>query len=110
MKAITIRVDDKTFDRLKLLSKENKLSLNKIIIQIINDYLNKPTEISNCLEDFNIKLNNLLKEINTISKRQLTHLKVSKQHFVNHAYLSNADINEDQCLKELLSKDNKFND
>lgn len=110
MKAITIRVDDYTFDRLNILAKENKLSLNKIITQIINETLERPTEMLNCLENFDSKLDNIIKEVEIISKRQISHIKVSKQHFVNHGYLSNADIKEDKCLKELLDKDNSFND
>ena len=110
MKRISIRVEDYIFDRLNLLAKESNVSLNKIITNIIIESLEKPNEIINCLDVFNKTLENIEENLNKISKIQNAHFKVSKQHFVNHGYLSNADINEDICLKELLSKDNNFND
>ena len=41
--------------------------------------------------------------------KKYKHFKLSQQHFANFGYLSNADINEDKCLKETLGKD-KFNE
>ena len=110
MKRISIRVEDFIFERLNLLAKESNVSLNKIITNIIIESLEKPNEIINCLDVFNKTLDNIEKNLNKISKIQNSHFKVSKQHFVNHGYLSNADINEDICLNELLNKDNNFND
>ena len=46
--------------------------------------------------------------INYIEKKLLEDLKVTKQHFANRGFLSNADVNEDKCLKEIFK--NKFND
>lgn len=110
MKRISIRVEDFIFERLNLLAKESNVSLNKIITNIIIDSLGKPNEIINCLDGFNKSLESIEKSLNKISRIQNSHFKVSKQHFVNHGYLSNADINEDICLNELLNKDNNFND
>ena len=110
MKRISIRVEDFIFERLNLLAKESNVSLNKIITNIIIKKKKKPNEIINCLDVFNKTLENIEKNLNKISKIQNSHFKVSKQHFVNHGYLSNADINEDICLNELLNKDNNFND
>lgn len=40
-----------------------------------------------------------------------TRKKISKQHFANIGYLSNADIKEDKCLKEIYRQcKNGFND
>ena len=36
---------------------------------------------------------------------QYKHFRLSQQHFANFGYLSNADINEDKCLMEILKKD-----
>lgn len=110
MRRISVRVDDYVYERVNFLSKENKVSLNKIISNIIIEYLKRPNEILSCLDNFNESLNIIKKELNEVSKRQISHFKVSKQHFANHGYLSNADINEDKCLKELLNKEDNFND
>lgn len=110
MRTLTVRVDDYIFDRINLLANENKSSLNKIVTQIIIKELEKPTEMFNSLKSIDSNLDKIKKDVDTILKRQTTHIKVSKQHFVNHGYLSNADIGEDRCLHELLSKDNSFND
>lgn len=107
MKKMTIRVDDYIYDRVSLLAKESKTSANKIIVKIVKDNLNKNNDIDYSKE-LNKKLDYLIRNLDDIRKRQLAHFKVSKQHFVNHGYLSNADIREDRCLNELFK--NKFND
>lgn len=107
MKKMTIRVDDYVYDRVSLLAKESKTSANKIIVKIVKDNLNKNNDIDYSKE-LNKKLDYLIRISDAISKRQLAHFKVSKQHFVNHGYLSNALISEDRCLNELFK--NKFND
>ena len=53
----------------------------------------------------------LNREINTITRKQNLHLRISKQHFAKIGYLSNADIKEDKCLKEIYRQcKNGFND
>lgn len=109
MKKITVRVDDNTYDRLSLVAKDNTISVNKIINAIIEKYINEPKEI-NFLKDINIKLQKLNDIVEKISKRQYKHFKISEQHFANVGYLSNADINEDRCLKEILNNKDNFNE
>lgn len=109
MKKITVRVDDNTYDRLSLVAKDNTTSVNKIINAIIEKYINEPKEI-NFLKEINIKLQKLNDIVEKISKRQYKHLKISEQHFANVGYLSNADINEDKCLKEILNNKDNFNE
>jgi len=109
MKKITVRVDDNTYDRLSLVAKDNTISVNKIINAIIEKYINEPKEI-NFLKDINIKLQKLNDIVEKISKRQYKHFKISEQHFANVGYLSNADINEDKCLKEILNNKDNFNE
>lgn len=109
MKKITVRVDDNTYDRLSLVAKDNTTSVNKIINVIIEKYINEPKEI-NFLKEINIKLQKLNDIVEKISKRQYKHFKISEQHFANVGYLSNADINEDKCLKEILNNKDNFNE
>lgn len=109
MKKITVRVDDNTYDRLSLVAKDNTTSVNKIINAIIEKYINEPKEI-NFLKEINIKLQKLNDILEKISKRQYKHFKISEQHFANVGYLSNADINEDKCLKEILNNKDNFNE
>lgn len=109
MKKITVRVDDNTYNRLSLVAKDNTTSVNKIINAIIEKYINEPKEI-NFLKEINIKLQKLNDILEKISKRQYKHFKISEQHFANVGYLSNADINEDKCLKEILNNKDNFNE
>lgn len=107
MKKMTIRVDDYIYDRVNLLAKENKISANKIVANILKDNLLKNNDIDYSKE-LNKKIDYLIRNSEDIRKRQLAHFKVSKQHFANRGFLSNADIREDRCLNELF--ENKFND
>ena len=109
MKKITVRVDDYIYDRLFLVAKENSTSTNKIINAIIEKYINEPKEI-NYLKEVDNKLKTINDYLEKISKRQYKHFKLSQQHFANFGYLSNADINEDKCLNEILSNKDNFNE
>lgn len=108
MKKLTIRLEDYIHDRLNLVSKDNKISINKTVGIILKEYIDNPKEI-NYLDEIDKKLKIIDEKIEKISKRQYKHFKLSQQHFANFGYLSNADINEDKCLKETLGKD-KFNE
>ena len=109
MKKITVRVEDYVYDRLFLVAKENSTSTNKIINAIVEKYINEPKEI-NYLKELNDKLQKIIDYLEKISKRQYKHFKLSQQHFANFGYLSNADINEDKCLNEILNNKDKFNE
>ena len=109
MKKITVRVDDYVYDRLFLVAKENSTSTNKIINAIVEKYINEPKEI-NYLKELNDKLKTINEYLEKISKRQYKHFKLSQQHFANFGYLSNADINEDKCLNEILNNKDSFNE
>ena len=100
MKIITLRVDDELYDQIYNISKQTSTSLNKTTKNIIADYLKSPRTIAS-----------FLSEINTITRKQNLHLRISNQHFANIGYLSNADIKEDKCLKEIYRQcKNGFND
>ena len=109
MKKLTVRIEDYIFDRLFLVAKDNSTSANKIVNVILEKYINEPREI-NYLKEIDNKLQKLNDNIEKISKRQYLHFKLSKQHFANFGYLSNADINEDKCLKQLLNIKDNFNE
>lgn len=109
MKKLTIRVDDYIFDRINLFAKDNNTSANKVANSILEKYINEPREI-NFLKEVDKKLQALNNKLETISKRQYIHLKISKQHFANFGYLSNAAIEEDKCLNELLNVKDKYNE
>ena len=109
MKKLTVRIEDYIFDRLFLVAKDNSTSANKIVNAILEKYINEPREI-NYLKEIDNKLQKLNDNIEKISKRQYLHFKLSKQHFANFGYLSNADINEDKCLKQLLNTRDNFNE
>ncbi len=109
MKKLTIRVEDYVYDRLFLVAKENNTSTNKIVNAIVEKYINEPKEI-NYLKELNDKLKTINDYLEKISKRQYKHFKLSQQHFANFGYLSNADINEDKCLNEILNNKDNFNE
>ena len=109
MKKVTVRVEDYVYDRLFLVAKENSTSTNKVINAIVEKYINEPKEI-NYLKELNDKLQIIIDYLEKISKRQYKHFKLSQQHFANFGYLSNADINEDKCLNEILNNKDKFNE
>ena len=109
MKKVTVRVEDYVYDRLFLVAKENSTSTNKVINTIVEKYINEPKEI-NYLKELNDKLQIIIDYLEKISKRQYKHFKLSQQHFANFGYLSNADINEDKCLKEILNNKDSFNE
>ena len=109
MKKVTVRVEDYVYDRLFLVAKENTTSTNKVINTIVEKYINEPKEI-NYLKELNDKLQIIIDYLEKISKRQYKHFKLSQQHFANFGYLSNADINEDKCLNEVLNNKDNFNE
>lgn len=109
MKKLTIRVEDYVYDRLFLVAKENETSTNKIVNAIVEKYINEPKEI-NYLKEIDNKLKTINDYLEKISKRQYKHFKLSQQHFANFGYLSNADINEDKCLNEILNNKDNFNE
>ena len=109
MKKLTIRVEDYVYDRLFLVAKENNTSSNRIVNAIIEKYINEPKEI-NYLKEIDNKLKTINDYLEKISKRQYKHFKLSQQHFANFGYLSNADINEDKCLNEILNNKDNFNE
>ena len=55
------------------------------------------------------RLKQLYDIIKSLNKDQKILLKISKQHFANVGYLSNADVNRDKCLNELLRNSDYFN-
>lgn len=109
MKKVTVRVEDYVYDRLFLVAKENSTSTNKVINAVVEKYINEPKEI-NYLKELNDKLQIIVDYLEKISKRQYKHFKLSQQHFANFGYLSNADINEDKCLNEILNNKDNFNE
>ena len=109
MKKVTVRVEDYVYDRLFLVAKENTTSTNKVINTIVEKYINEPKEI-NYLKELNDKLQIIIDYLEKISKRQYKHFRLSQQHFANFGYLSNADINEDKCLNEILNNKDNFNE
>ena len=109
MKKLTIRVEDYIYDRLNLVAKDNSISANKVVNAILEKYINEPREI-NYIKEIDKELKNINELIEKISKRQYKHFKLSQQHFANFGYLSNANINEDKCLKEILNNKDSFNE
>ena len=78
------------------------------------DYISKlfsKGDSSKIIYEIENNLSILNREINTITRKQNLHLRISKQHFANIGYLSTADIKEDKCLKEIYRQcKNGFND
>lgn len=109
MRKLTVRLDDYIYERLYLVANENKTSINKIIAIILKKYIDEPKEI-NYMKELNQKLFDMNNYLEKISKKQNKHFKISSQHFVNHGYLSNADIREDKCLNEILKDKDNFNE
>ena len=109
MKKLTVRVEDYMYDRLNLTATENKTSVNKIIVSVLKQFMDQPKEI-NFLKELNDKLGLINNSLDKISKRQYKHFRISQQHFANFGYLSNADVNDDKCLKEILNNKDNFND
>lgn len=107
MKKMTIRVDDYIYERITNIANDNKISSNKLISKMIKNEIDSGFDINKqnyLVENFN----SIDKRLNYIEKKLLEDLKVTKQHFANRGFFSNADVNEDKCLKEIFK--NKFND
>ncbi len=109
MKKLTIRIEDYIYNRLNLVAIDNHTSINKIVASILKKFIDEPKEI-NYLKELDNKLNLINNSLDKISKRQYKHFRISQQHFANFGYLSNADINEDKCLQEILSNKDSFNE
>ena len=109
MKKLTVRLEDYIYDRLGLVANDNGISINKTIGVIVEKYIYETTEV-NYLKEIDDKFKIISDKLESISKNQHKHIKISKQHFANVGYLSNADINEDKCLKEILDHRDNFND
>ena len=108
-KKLTVRLDEEAYQKLCFYAKKRKISVNKLVASMIDRCIDVPSDV-----DFFSNVTNYLKElhrkIDIISKRQYIHLKISKQHFANFGYLSNAIVNEDKCLNELLYSNKNFYD
>ena len=105
----TVRFEDDIHFRISSLAKKNDLSFNKFICLILKDYLNNVNE-QTYLKEVNNKLVQIYDMIIYLSKNQKLHMKISKQHFANVGYLSNADITRDKCLNEILRSRDYFNE
>ncbi len=110
MKKMTIRLEDYVYDRLFLFSKEEEISINKIVGLILKKEIDKPKEI-NALDSINNRLEEIQNKLTNISKRQQFHFKLSLQHFVNQGYVGNADPKKDKCYQEMKENNiDKFNE
>ncbi len=110
MKKLTIRLDDYVYDRLLLVSREEKKSINKIVGLIVKKEIEKPKEL-NILEEFDNKLISIENKLISISKKQQYHFKLSLQHFVNQGYLENADPKDNKSYQDFLNHNkNSFNE
>lgn len=110
MKKFTVRLEDYVYDRLLLVAKEEKTSINKLIGLILKREVDKPKEL-NVLELINQTLNNIENKLVSMSKKQHFHFNLSLQHFVNQGYFENVDPKNDKCYKELQNKNiDKFNE
>lgn len=106
MKRLTIRIDDLNYSKLSFLSDEKNESINKVINEIIEEYLiNQECGLVN-LETY---LKSIESKLEQIYLRQNLHFNVSLQEFANRCYSTNVNINEDKCLKEILDRKDKFN-
>ena len=109
MKKLTVRVDDYIYNRLMLVSKEEKKSVNKIINLILKKEIDKSKEYD-ILNEVDKQLNIIDVKISSILKKQNLHFKISLQHFANEGYFENANAEDDKCYKMLLERTkDKFN-
>ena len=106
---LTIRLDEDVYQKLYFYANERKISVNKLVASMIDRCIDVPRDVDffgNVIK----YLKSLDNKIETISKRQYLHFKVSKQQIANFGYLSNAVIDEDKCLNQLLNPNRSFND
>lgn len=78
MKIITLRVDDELYDRIYNISKQTSTSLTKTTKIIIADYLKNSRTIASFLSEIENSLSILNHKINTITRKQNLHLRISK--------------------------------
>lgn len=109
MKRLTVRIDDYLCERLGTIASENNTSINKLATSLLEEYIIKSEEVS-YIDEITAILKKLNDKLEKISKTQYKHFLVSKQHFANIGYLSNADIKLDKCLNEILNNKDNFND
>ena len=105
----TMRFDDDIHFKTSSIAKKNNLSFNKFVNLVLEDYLNNSGQNSYFKEVDN-RLKQLYDIIKSLNKDQKILLKISKQHFANVGYLSNADVKKDKCLNELLRNRDYFNE
>ena len=79
MKKFTVRLNDYIYDRLNLVASDNKISINKIIGVIAEKYIYESSEL-NYLKEIDNKLKMLSDKLESISKNQHKHIRISKQH------------------------------
>lgn len=109
IKAFSVRLDEYIYNRLSLLAKENNLSLNKMINSLLLESLDKSKEL-NSIELIGNSLLEIEKMLTSLSKKHTLHFKITSQLFANHGYLSNAAVDEDKSLNEVLYANKKFYD
>lgn len=105
----TVRFDDDIHFKVSSIAKKNNLSFNKFVNLILEDYLNNNGEI-NYFKELDGRLKHICDIISSLNKDQKIILKISKQHFANVGYLSNADVTRDRCLNEILRSKDYFNE
>lgn len=109
MKKMTVRIEDEVFEKLSQKSDEANISINKYINKIICEHINNNMEFD-YVKTILKHLDKIEERLVNISKKQYLHFNISSYLFANHAYLSNANPNDDKCLNEILKKKDNFNE
>lgn len=101
----TIRISESLYNKLNILAKENNMSVNKIISNILNYYIdsfnvdemnNRFVEVLNNLQIINKKIEKLDGKLNN-------QFDISKQIFLNSGFQKNRTEKDDDIYREYIT-------
>lgn len=101
----TIRISPTLYDKLNVLAKENDMSVNKLIVSILNYYIdtfNVKQANNNFIEILN-SVKEIDKKIDKIDSKFNNQLDLSKQIFLNNGFRKNRTEKEDEIYQEYIS-------
>ena len=103
MKKLTIRLDDYLYDELYIIADKENVSVNKVVANILIQSFNSEIPIRERLDE-------IINVLNEIKRKQNSHFKLSKQHFVNQGYFENLNPKNDKCYIALMEEKDKYNE
>ncbi len=104
----TIRISQLLYDKLNIIAKENQMSVNKLIVNILNYYIdsfktNNTNNINNNFKEVLISIENVVNKIDKINGKLNSQFDLTKQVFLNSGFRKNRTEKEDDIYREYIS-------